>query len=205
MSGSVRSVVAAMVVVTFAVPAAAGKYNPDLSVGDPAPAFAGLKGVDGRAHDSAEWNDAKAVIVVVTCNACPYAKDVEDRLVALAKKYADRPVELVALNANTGDGESLDAMKVRAEAKGFKFPYLKDHVGTMVKSLGATRTPEFFVLGPERKIVYQGTIDDDPEGKQVTKRYVEDAVEAALAGKTPAVAETAPVGCLVKYAREPRR
>lgn len=204
MAGSLRGVLAAAVVAAFAAPAAAGKFNPALSVGDPAPAFAGLKGIDGHAHDSAEWNDARAVVVVVTGNTCPYANDVEDRLVGLAKKYADRPVKVVAVNANAGDADSLDAMKARATERGFDFPYLKDDVGALGKALGATRTPEFFVFGPDRKVVYMGTIDDDPEGKRVTKRYVEDAVEAALAGETPAVAETAPVGCLVKYPREKR-
>ena len=71
----------------------------------------------------------------------------------------------------------------------------------IVRDFGAVRTPEFFVFGKDRKLIYQGNFDDSPEGKKITKHYVEDAIAAALAGKKPAVEETAPVGCMVRYVR----
>ena len=81
------------------------------------------------------------------------------------------------------------------------FPYLLDPAQKIVKDFGAVRTPEFFVFNKDRKLVYQGNFDDSPEGKKITKHYVEDAVAAALAGKNPAVEETAPIGCMVRYVR----
>lgn len=93
-------------------------------------------------------------------------------------------------------------MQERAKARGFNFQYLHDESQAVAKAYGATYTPEFVVLNKERKVVYLGAMDDSPEGKKVTKRYVEDAVAAALAGKTPTVTETPSVGCAV---RKPRR
>ena len=97
----------------------------------------------------------------------------------------------------------LPAMQERAKKKDFNFIYMHDASRQQIaKSYGATYTPEFVVLNKERKVVYLGAMDDSPDGKKITKQYVEDAVAAALAGKTPAVAETPAVGCAVRYAKE---
>jgi hypothetical protein len=93
-------------------------------------------------------------------------------------------------------------MEERAKAKGFNFPYLHDETQQVARSYGATFTPEFVVLNKERKVVYLGAMDDSPDGKNITKRYVEDAVAAALAGKLPETQETPAVGCAVRYVRE---
>ncbi|HEX6987098.1 MAG TPA: thioredoxin family protein, partial [Planctomycetaceae bacterium] len=188
--------------VPLAAPAIAGEYNPTLSVGDAAPAWEKLPGVDGETLSLGDLKDAQAVVVAFTCNTCPYAVDYEDRLIAFAKKFEGRPVRLVAVNCNAGEKDLLAAMTARAKEKGFPFPYLKDESGAVGKAYGATRTPEFVVLDAERKVVYLGAMDDDPEGEDVRRRYVEEAVQAALEGGVPAVTETPPVGCLVKYPRE---
>lgn len=199
-----RLVLAALFL-TLSSPALAGKYNPTLSIGDAAPAWETLPGADGENYSSESLGDAKVLVFAFTCNTCPYAVDHEERLVALAKSFEGRPVRLVAVNCNTGEKDSLDAMKERATEKGFAFPYLKDETGAVGKSFGATRTPEFVVLDGDRKVVYLGALDDDPKGKAVKTRYVEDAVRAVLDGTAPGVAETPPIGCGVKYPRERRR
>lgn len=199
-----RFVLAALLL-ALAVPASAGKYNPTLSIGDAAPAWEALPGADGESYSAEAFKEAKVLVLAFTCNTCPYAVDHEERLVALAKSFEGKPVRLVAINCNSGDGDSLDAMKERAKEKGFAFPYLKDEAGAVGKAFGATRTPEFVVLDGERKAVYLGALDDDPKGKAVETRYVEEAVRAALDGAAPAVAETPPIGCGVKYPRERRR
>jgi peroxiredoxin len=194
----------AALVCGLALPALAGEFNQKLSIGDAAPDWQGLEGADGRKYALADFKDKEVVVVCFTCNTCPYAVDVEDRLIALAKKFAAEGGQcaLAAINANLVKEDLLPAMQERAKAKGFNFPYLHDATQQTAKAYGATRTPEFVVLNKERKVVYLGALDDDSTGKQVTKKYVEDAVAAALAGKTPQVTETPPIGCLVRYARQ---
>jgi peroxiredoxin len=187
----------------FAVRARAGTYNKTLSIGDAAPAWQDLEGVDGKRHSLAELVDKEVIVVCFTCNTCPYAVDYEDRLIALSKKFAaeNGRCAVVAINANKVKDDLLPAMQERAMAKGFNFPYLHDATQQVARSYGATYTPEFVVLNKERKVVYLGAMDDSPDGKHVMKKYVEDAVAAALAGKQPPVAETPAVGCAVRYVR----
>lgn len=187
------------------LPAVAGKYNPTLSIGDAAPRWEALPSVEGETYGPADARQAKVVVLAFTCNTCPYAVDHEDRLNALAKSWDDKPVQLIVFNCNRGRPDGLDAMKQRAKEKSFAFPYLKDGSGAVGKAFGALRTPEFVVLNEDRQVVYLGALDDDPDGKAVKRRYVEDAVSAVLAGKRPSIEETSPVGCLVKYPRDRRR
>ena len=184
--------------------AMAGKFNKTLSPGDASPKWKDLTGIDGKKHSLSDLKDKEIVVVVFTCNSCPYAVDCEDRLVALAKSFEkEGTCALVAICPNSPKvkGDSLEELAEKAKAKGFNFAYLQDESQKVAQAFGATRTPEFFVLGKDRKLIYQGQLDDSPEGGKVTQRYVEDAISAALAGKKPAVEETAPVGCLVRYPR----
>jgi len=153
----------------------------------PAPDWSGLVGTDGQKHSLADLSDKEAIVVCFTCNTCPYAVDYEDRLIALAKRFAaeGNKCVLVAINANKVKDDLLPAMQERAKAKGFNFPYLYDETQQVARSYGATFTPEFVVLNKERKVIYLGAMDDSPDGKNVTKRYIEDAVAATLAGKLP--------------------
>ena len=182
----------------------AGTYNKQLSIGDAAPAWRELDGADGGKHSLADLADKEVIVVCFTCNTCPYAVDYEDRLIGLAKKFAaeGKRGALVAINANKVKDDLLPAMTERAKSKGFNFPYLHDATQQVARSYGATFTPEFVVLDKERKVVYLGAMDDSPDGKQITKRYVEDAVAAVLAGKAPPTTETPAVGCAVRYVRE---
>ena len=182
----------------------AGKYNSTLSLGDSAPAWKDLPGVDGEKHSLSDLGASKAIVVVFTCNSCPYAVDVEDRLLALHKKFSPKGVALVAINVNKVEADLLPAMKEKARDKAFQFPYLFDETQKIAKDFGAKRTPEFFVLDQDRKVVYMGAVDDSPEGKKITKRYVEAALEATLAGHKVELAETIPVGCAVRFERARR-
>ena len=143
--------------------AEAGKYNETLNIGDPVPAWKDLPGVDGKTHSLADLKDKDVVILVFTCNSCPVATDYEDRIIALAKKYAgaDAKAALVAINVNKIDEDRLPKMKERSDAKGFPFPYLFDESQQIAKSYGAITTPEFFVLDRDRKVVYMGGMDDN--------------------------------------------
>ena len=96
-------------------------------------------------------------------------------------------------------------MKKKVEEKGFKFPYLFDESQQIAKDFGAGFTPEFFVLNKDRKVVYMGAFDDSPNADKVKTQHVENAVAAALAGKSPAVIETVPIGCRIRIERRRRK
>jgi peroxiredoxin len=191
-----------MLALVFALcaPASAGKFNKKVSIGDAAPTFSELPGVDDKKHSLSDFKDKDVLVVVVTCNHCPVAVAYEDRIIALAKKYAsgeDSKVGVVAINVNNLEADKLPKMKERAKEKGFNFPYLHDESQAIGRALGASVTPEFFVLNKERKIVYMGAMDDN-QGKPKTD-YVSAAIDATLKGETVQTTETRGRGCSVKY------
>ncbi len=177
-----------------------------LKIGDSAPGWNMLAGTDGMAHSMNELADRDVLIVCFTCNTCPYSVDYEDRLIALQQKFQKSGVsaQLVAINSNAVSGDTLEKMKERSVEKSFNFPYLRDEDQTVAKSWGAIFTPEFYVLNKDRRIVYMGALDDSTKAENVTKRYVELAVDAAMKGTSPEVSKTAPRGCQVRYKRERR-
>ncbi|QDS90325.1 thiol-disulfide oxidoreductase [Rosistilla ulvae] len=183
----------------------AGEFNQVLSVGDAAPTWNDLPGIDGSAHGLDDWKQAEVVVVAFTCNSCPYATDVEQRLIALTKDYEDHGVAVVAINSNKVPDDELPAMKERAAMAKFNFPYLSDPTQQTAKAYGAITTPEFYVLDKERRIVYMGAMDDSPDGKQIEHPYVRQAIDAALTGGKPAVAETVPIGCRIRFPRVRRK
>ena len=188
--------------VLFASFASAGQFNAVRNIGDAAPAWNDLPGTDGKKHSLIDLQK-KVVVVVFTCNTCPIAADYQDRIIALAKKYAER-IDVVAINVNRVPEDSLEKMKIRAEEKHFPFPYLFDESQQIAKDYGAAFTPEFFVLGPDRKIVYMGGMDDNSNAADVKVQYLGPAVEAALNDTKPAVAEAVARGCRIRFARERR-
>jgi peroxiredoxin len=175
-----------------------GDFNEVLSVGDKAPAWKQLPGVDGKKHDFDEWKDKPFLLVVFTCNSCPCARDYEDRLKAFVTKYGEK-VAVVAINVNTIPEDRLDAMKKRAEDRGFNFPYLHDESQQIAKAYGATYTPEFFLLDAARRVIYLGAMDDKDDPDKVKTRFIQDAMDAVLAGQKPPKAETRARGCMIRY------
>ena len=185
----------------------AGQYNQVLNIGDVAPTWEGLVGVDDKPHALTDLASKEVVVVVFTCNSCPYAVDAEDRLIALHKKYLDRGVALIAINVNKVEEDLLSAMKEKATEKGFEFPYLFDATQQIARDFGAMVTPEVYVLDAQRRVRYMGSIDDSPDGKQIQAKFVESAIDAVLAGDSPEITETVPIGCRLRYERkrQPRR
>ena len=191
-------------ILVFSASLFAGEHNAKLNIGDQAPVWESLPGVDEKEHSLADLADKKVVVVVFTCNTCPVAADYENRISEFAKKHPDE-VAVVAINVSRMEEDDLPKMQVRAKAKSFPFAYVRDNSQQIARDYGATATPEFFVLSPERKIVYMGAMDDSPDAKAVTKQYLEPAVQAALAGQKAPVAETYPHGCRIRYARERKK
>jgi peroxiredoxin len=172
-----------------------------LALAAQAPAFS-LPGVDGRTHALRDYADASALVLVQTCNHCPYAQAWEGRIDAIQRAYADRGVSVVAISSNdaeTHPEDSFDEMVARAERQRLSFDYLYDEEQSVARALGSERTPEVFLFDADRRLVYHGAVDDNRDETAVTARYLEDALEAVLAGGTPDPADTPPVGCTVKW------
>jgi peroxiredoxin len=186
-----------------------GRFNAVLSPGSAAPGWTPLESVDGRRLSLDDFSQAEVILLVFTCNSCPYAIDYEARLIELSDQIAQNntAVAIIAVNPNQIPADSLENMRERANKRGFTFPYLKDAEQQVANAYGAVRTPEFFVLGPQeeghRKVLYLGAFDNHTDPQQVTERYVPEAVAAALRGESAATAETPPVGCRIRSA--PRR
>jgi peroxiredoxin len=172
-----------------------------IAIAETAPSF-DLPGVDGRSHSLDDYSDARALVLVQSCNHCPYVQGWERRLIAIQRDYAEQDVRIVAISSNdvaSHPEDSVEQMEVRAREQGFNFDYLYDESQSIARALGAERTPEVFVFDVERRLAYHGAIDDNRDETAVTAHYLRDALDAVLAGKTPAVADTPPVGCTVKW------
>jgi len=181
-----------------------------LAIGSPAPDF-DLPGVDGKNHKLADYKDAKLLCIVFTSNHCPTAQAYDERLKKLDADYKDKGVAIVAINPNdpqalrldelgyTEYSDSLEEMKLRARDQGFEFPYLHDGDTQKVSmAYGALATPHVFLFDAERKLRYQGRIDDS-DVKEVKSHDLRNAIDALLAGK-PVEKETTKIfGCSTKW------
>ena len=186
-------------------PAVAGKYNSVLSIGDASPTWSNLPGTDEKKYSLKDFAEAEFVIVAFTCNSCPYAIDVEDRLNELHEFAKKKKGVLIAINVNKVAEDLPEAMKAKAKEKKFEFPYLFDESQKIAKDFGATTTPEFFVLDKQRKVAYMGSLDDSPDGKKISKQYLQNAINKLLAKEKIEVAETVPIGCRIRFDRKRRR
>ena len=171
----------------------------ELAIGEVVPEFKGLLGTDGKLHGSADWKDAKVVVLAFTCNHCPVAASYQQRYADLLVKFKGQGVEFVAIN--TDATEDIESMKSHAKTAGMQFAYVDDADSAVSKAFGAKVTPHIFVLDQHRKLAYVGAFDDNANLKKVTQPYVADAVSAILAGKTPAITKTKPVGCGIQLKR----
>jgi peroxiredoxin len=175
-----------------------------LRVGDTAPDFRGLLGTDGKRYSLSSFADSPVLVLVVSCNHCPYVQAYEDRMVAIQRDYQQHGVRLVAVNSNDDTDypeDSYENMVKRAEEKGFNFPYIRDSDQSLARALSAICTPEIFVFDKERRLVYHGRIDDNRDPTKVTTHDLRSALDTVAVGKEPPVAETRPFGCSVKWRR----
>lgn len=176
------------------------------SVGDQARGFT-LKNIDGKMVSLADYNDKEGVIVVFTCNHCPYAKAYEQRIIDLDATFAPQNFPVVAINPNDPNRvpeDAFDKMQERAEEKGYTFPYLVDETQAIARAYGATKTPHVYLLENEGNgtftVAYIGAIDDSPmDADAVDKTYLADAIAAVKAGDAPSPSETKAIGCTIKW------
>ncbi len=181
-----------------------------LAIGRSAPDFE-LPGVDGKTYRLADFKDAKILVVVFTCNHCPTAQAYEDRLIQLSEDFKNRGVAVVAISPNdplavrldelgyTDVSDSLEEMKIRAEEKGFPFPYLYDGDAQEVSAeYGVLATPHVFIFDEGRKLRYVGRVDNS-DVRKVTSHDARNAIKALLAGERVPVEKTRAFGCSTKW------
>ena len=184
---------------------------PTLAIGAAAPDFC-LPGIDNQTHCLKEYAGSKILVIAFTCNHCPTAQLYESRIEQLTADYRDRGVTLIAIEPNnpnavrldemgyTDVGDSFDDMKTRAAYRRFNFPYLYDGETQKVsRAYGPTATPHLFIFDGERKLRYEGRVDNNPREPLVTVKDARNAIDALLANKTIAVAKTPSVGCSTKW------
>ncbi len=173
-----------------------------LQLGESAPEF-NLPGVDGKSCSLSDFAEAKLLVVVFSCNHCPYVIGSEDRMNAFYADYESKGVAMVAIASNETENhptDSFEHMKERAREKGFQFSYVRDESQETARAYGALRTPHYYLFDADRKLRYTGRMDDNPRNPgQETTHELRDAVDALLAGKEPAEPLTNPIGCNVKW------
>ena len=172
-------------------------------LGTPAPDFK-LTSVDGRLVGLDDFRDSPALLVIFMCNHCPFVKHVADGIAQLARDYQPRGVAIVGINSNDAAAHPQDSpeqMVHEAEARGYSFPYLFDETQEVAKAYGAACTPDFFLYGKERKLVYRGQFDASRPGNgvPVTGSDLRIALDAVLAGKSPPERQTPSIGCNIKW------
>lgn len=172
-----------------------------LSIGAPLPHFQ-LPSVDGLTIDTHLIKDP-VLVVIFTCNHCPYAQAYEDRLIALAKHFDEEGAQFVLINSNDSEqypDDSFEAMKNRYKEKGFLFPYCHDESQEIAKKYGALCTPHCFVFDQKRKLQYKGRVDDNWKNPaEIKEQNLRDAIEATLKGEIPPKQEANAIGCSIKW------
>ena len=174
-----------------------------LPLGTPAPDFDLIDTVSGD-RVSLENLTGKALLVMFICNHCPYVKHVQQGLVEFGNDYADADVDIVAISANDADNYPDDSPEKLAEVAGelgYSFPVLFDESQAVAKAYTAACTPDFFLFGPERRLVYRGRLDESRpnSGLPVTGADLRAAVDAVLADQPVAATQYPSMGCGIKW------
>lgn len=162
-----------------------------------------LHGTDGEAHSSHQYDDKKALVIIFTCNHCPYARAYVSRIARLVDNYESRGVGFFAISSNDVvqyPADSLENMHEVGKLMHLNGHYLYDESQEVARAYGAQRTPEVFVFDVNRKLAYHGAIDNNWEhADKVTETYVANALDLLLQGKEPTIKETPAVGCTIKW------
>jgi peroxiredoxin len=185
--------------------------HPTLAIGSSAPDFA-LPGIDDKIHKLSDYKASPLLMIMFICNHCPTSQLYEGRMQKLVDDYRDKGVATVAIQPNdptavrldelgyTDVSDSLDEMKIRAEYRHFRFPYLYDgETQSVAQAYGVKATPHVFIFDKDRKLRYEGRIDDSQRESLVKTRDARDAIEALLADKPVRVAHTSAFGCSTKW------
>jgi peroxiredoxin len=185
--------------------------HPTLAIGSPAPDFV-LPGTDGDIHRLSDYAKSQVLVVVFTCNHCPIAQMYEDRISQLSADYRGKNVAVVAIQPNSPNAirideldssdmsDTLDEMKVRMTYRHLNYPYLYDgETQSVAEKYGPKATPHVFVFDGERKLRYEGRMDNSYRKELVKTQDARNAIDAILGGQPVAVTHTGVFGCSTKW------
>jgi len=186
-----------------AVTAMAFTFGDPLQIGSAMPkADLKLKDISGKEVAIKDMKKENGVLVMFSCNTCPYVVKNQDRTVAIAEYAQKMKVGIIILNSNEalrGDDDSFDAMKNYAKDQNYKWSYVVDKDHEVADAFGANRTPECFLFDKNLKLVYHGAIDDNPsDAGSVKRNHLQEAINELSAGKEISVKESRSVGCTIK-------
>jgi peroxiredoxin len=175
-----------------------------LPLGTTAPPFSLPDTVSGRTVSLDDYADKKALLVMFICNHCPYVKHVRSGLAALGRDYAGADVGIVAISPNDPaehPDDSPEAMAAEAKDAGYVFPYLYDETQEVAKAYTAICTPDFFLFGPDRTLVYRGRMDESRPNMPlpVTGEELRAAIDAVLTDEPVAEEQYPSMGCSIKW------
>jgi peroxiredoxin len=191
--------------------ASAQTSHPILPLGSPAPDFS-LPGVDGKNHSLADFASSPVLVVVFTCNHCPIAQMYEQRIQQLEADYRDRGVAVIAIQPNNPKAirideldssdisDSLEEMKIRFAYKNLHYPYLYDgETQSVARAYGPQATPHVFIFDKDRKLRYEGRMDNSYRQELVNSQDARNAIDALLANREVPVKKTGVFGCSTKW------
>ena len=162
-----------------------------------------LPGVDGKEYSLDSFRESRVLVIIFMCNHCPYVKAVLPRLVDLQNQLKGKGAQLVGINSNDATrypDDSFDNMKKVALDKKISFPYLFDATQETAKAYDAVCTPDIYLFGGERTLLYRGRIDDNWEqSEKVTEKDLQTAIESALKGKEISGEQIPSLGCSIKW------
>jgi hypothetical protein len=173
-----------------------------LPIGAPLPkATVMVKDVSGRNISLAEAKQENGLLVMFSCNTCPYVMRNQGRTKEVCAYAGNRKIGVVLLNANEGErtgGNSFEEMQAYAKEQGYKWYYALDGKSVLADAFGASRTPECYLFDKKGILVYHGAIDDSPgDQTQVKRHHLQSAIDEMAAGKEVSVKETRSVGCSI--------
>lgn len=175
----------------------------ELTIGQPIPMMAHeVTDVNGVPTTLREQIKMNGLLVVFSCNTCPFVLQWENRYNELYDLCAKNEIGMVLVNSNeakrTGD-DSVEKMKEKAKGEGYKMPYLVDTDHKLADAFGARTTPHVFLFDRNPNLVYRGAIDDNSESKEaVTHHYLQDAINAMISGQNIEPNTTKSIGCSIK-------
>ncbi|MFH1850952.1 MAG: thioredoxin family protein [Candidatus Neomarinimicrobiota bacterium] len=162
--------------------------------------------VSGKSLSLSEIAGKEGLLVIFSCNTCPWVKLWEDRYLTLAAKYIPQGIGMVAINSNAAyrdKGDNLEDMQANAGKMGYNFYYALDLNSELALAFGATKTPHVFLFDRTGKLVYRGAIDDNArQPEKVEQHYLVDAIDAMLAGKPITANDTKALGCTIKFVKK---
>lgn len=181
-----------------------------LALGTPAPDFSLPDVLSDRTVSLSDFSEKNALLVMFICAHCPYVVHVRPELVRLARDYAGKSVGIVAITSNDAAQYPQDAAEPTAQMArdaGFTFPVLFDESQEVAKEYTAACTPDFFLFGPDRTLVYRGQLDDSRPGRgddrpgrgTLDGRHLRAAIDAVLAGRPVDENQLPSIGCNIKW------